>query len=106
VSPPLRILSTLQTESLDQGDQDLHTTTELISTAIATDPAIQGLKVAQASTSGTETGPSLPPPPQTNTISTSPDWSGVESDKGTSSNMVETSKVVSTSPSDPPPQQD
>jgi hypothetical protein len=94
---------------LDQEDQYLHAITKQISTAVASDPPVQGPEATQATTSGTEMGTSAPPPPQTDPASASPAWSSFESDEEDASGFtVEPSKAISTSPPDPtsPPQQD
>jgi hypothetical protein len=105
-SSPLPIMTTPRTEGLDQGDQYLHAMTKQIHTTIVDDPAAQGPEATQASTSGTRTGPTPPPRPRIDPASSSSEWSGIESDEDTSAFVVDPSKAISTSPPEPPPQQD
>jgi hypothetical protein len=109
MSSLLPSFTTPQTQGLGQEDHYLRVVTKQISTAIASNPDLQGPEATQVPTSGTETS-TAPPPPRPRS-STSPAWSGLYDDSdedNTSDFSVEPSKAISTSPTDPssPPHQD
>jgi hypothetical protein len=109
MSSPLLSFTTPRAEGLGQEDYCLRAITELISSALASDPEVPAPEATQASTSGTGTTTAPPAPPPSAPGPSSLTWSLLsedDNDDDASGFSVRPSRVVSTSPPDPssPPQ--